>query len=267
MTAGGAPLAPRRRRRWLQGALAAAVVVAIAVLWATRAMESSSAVPCRSALIPAYLPPDGMARLADRPVRGRVVVFNPANGPGAEEQAAYREAVQAVQRSGTRVLGYVHTTYGERPRAEVSADVDRYRTWYGVDGVFLDEAARTASELAYYRALRDDVRAAGEQLLVLNPGVVPARGYFDIADIVVTFEGAYADYAAAERRTPEWLRRLPPGRVAHLVHGATREQARKVVAEDADAGYVYATSGSLPDPWSTLPSDLAEQEALLAACR
>ncbi|MEA2229520.1 MAG: hypothetical protein QOF04_3150 [Solirubrobacteraceae bacterium] len=243
------------------GIVAAAVAVATA-----RTMQSPGDPACRSALIPAYLTPDGLQRIADRPVRGRVVIVNPANGPGVEEQAEYRRAVAALQRSGTRVLGYVHTSYGARPEAEVRADIDRYRTWYGVDGVFLDEAARTAEQLGYYRAIHDDVRAAGETVLALNPGVVPARGYFDVADIVVTFEGVAGDYAAAVRRTPDWVRRLPAGRVAHLVHGATREQARQVVAEDPDAAYVYATSGTMPNPWSTLPAYLDEEEALLAAC-
>jgi hypothetical protein len=254
------------RRRWLGGLLALAIVAAVVAVATAGTMQSPGEAPCRSALIPAYLTPDGLQRIADRPVRGRVVIVNPSNGPGTEEQAAYRRAVGALQRSGTRVLGYVHTSYGARPEADVKADIDRYRTWYGVDGMFLDEAARTADQLDYYRAIHDDVRAAGETVLALNPGVVPARGYFDIADIVVTFEGAATDYAAAVRRTPDWVRALPAGRVAHLVHGATREQARQAVAAAPDAGYVYATSGAMPDPWSTLPAYLDEEEAQLAAC-
>jgi hypothetical protein len=65
--------------------------------------------------------------------------------------------------------------------------------------------------------------------VVLNPGVVPARGYFDLADIVVTFEGPVDGYAGAVRRMPA-------------------------------AGYFYATSGTLPDPWSAVPPYLADLE-------
>jgi hypothetical protein len=245
---------------------AVVLIAAIAGAATVSTAGSDRGAPCRSALIPAYLPASELARIADRPVQGRIVVLNPGNGPGTAPQAAYRAAVRAVQRSGTRVLGYVHTSYGARPQAAVQADVDRYRAWYGVDGIFFDEAASTGAELAYYRTLGRDVRAAGMRLVALNPGVVPARGYFGVADIVVTYEGPYERYAAAIGRTPDWVRRLPAGRVAHLVHGASAEQARAVVDADGGAGYVYATSGTLPDPWSTLPAYLDEQEARLATC-
>ena len=39
------------------------------------------------------------------------------------------------------MLGYVATTFGARPAADVEADAARYRDWYGVDGIFLDEVA------------------------------------------------------------------------------------------------------------------------------
>jgi hypothetical protein len=256
-----------RRRRWLAGALGATMLVAALAAGITLAMTRADAPPpCRSALIPAYLTAGGLERVAERPAPGRIVIFNPANGPGDAAQGAYRRAVATLQRSGTRVLGYVHTGYGERPRATVEADIARFRAWYGVDGIFLDEAARTRAAVPYYRALRDAVRADGDLLLALNPGVVPARAYFGLADVVVTFEGAYADYAAAMAETPAWLRRLPAGRVAHLVHGATVAQARTVVARATGAGYVYATDGVLPDPWSALPDYLGEEETLLARC-
>ena len=32
------------------------------------------------------------------------------------------------------------------------------------------------------------------RLIAFNPGTTPAPGYFGLADIVVTFEGSFADY-------------------------------------------------------------------------
>ena len=256
----------RSRTLWLWGALVVALAGTVAVTAIARSTETATRPACRSALIPAYLPPEGLERLAERPVVGRLVVFNPANGPGAVAQPAYRRAVAALQRSGTRVLGYVHTTYGARPRADVHADIGRYRDWYGVDGVFLDETPPTQAQLPYYRALAQDARGTGEKLVVLNPGAVPARGYFDVADVVVTFEGSFGSYAAALRDMPAWVRTLPRGRVAHLVYGASGAQARRAVQERSGAGLVYATSGTLPDPWSALPAYLDDLERRLAAC-
>jgi hypothetical protein len=101
--------------------------------------------------------------------------------------------------------------------------------------------------------------------VVLNPGTVPAPGYFDLADIVVTFEGPYSAYSTALANMPDWLRRLPASRSAHLIYGASGEQALHAIGQDS-AGYVYATTGSLPDPWSTLPTYLGRFEAQLEGC-
>jgi hypothetical protein len=94
---------------------------------------------------------------------------------------------------------------------------------------------------------------------VLNPGRVPARGYFDVADVIVTFEGPFAAYGTRERDPL-------PERSAHLVYGATREQALAAVARADAPRYAYFTSGSLPHPWGTVPEYLASELAALGDC-
>jgi hypothetical protein len=253
-----------RRLRW--AVLTVLLVAGALLLMAVTALRGDGAeAECRSALIPAYLPPDGIARIADRPVRDRAVIFNPDNGPGTAPRAAYRSAVAAEQRTGTRVLGYVHTGWGSRDPAAVVADLQRYRSWYGVDGVFLDETAHDAATLPYYAALARDARAGGARVVALNPGTVPAPGYFDLADIVVTFEGPFSGYEAALRTMPEWLKDVPRRKVAHLVYAADRAQALRAVTE-GEAGFVYATDATLPNPWDRLPAYLDELEARLAGC-
>jgi hypothetical protein len=245
-------------------ALGAGAAVAIALSGTSSPVVTATA--CRSALMPAYLPADGLARIAQRPMAGRIVIMNPANGPGAEARPDYRTAVSALQSGGTRVLGYVHTGYGARDPAAVLADATRYRSWYGVDGVFLDETPDAEAALPYYRSIAEQARADGLRLVALNPGTVPARGYFDIADIVVTFEGPATTYDAALRETPPWVAEAAGGKVAQLLYGATRAEAL-AAATQPGAGYLYATAGTLPDPWSALPPYLDEFETALAACR
>ena len=58
------------------------------------------------------------------------------------------------------MLGYVPTGYGARPLADVLADVRRYLAWYGVDGIFFDEASSDAALLPYYRAAEPAGRGA-----------------------------------------------------------------------------------------------------------
>jgi len=250
------------RRSWFLVPAAAGVIVAAALIADGGADGGGE---CRSLLVPAYVPPDEVLELA-RAVRPQLLVVNPASGPGAERQDAYRTAVRDAQRAGARVLGYVPTGYGGRDAAEVEADIDRYEDWYGTDGVFLDEASGTDEQLAHYRALAGHARAPGERLVVLNPGAIPARGYFDVADVVVTFEGSYAEYEAARASTPAWLEGLAADRVAVLVYGASREQAAAITRDAGPAGYVYATSGTLPHPWGTVPAYLADDDRPLGRC-
>ncbi len=145
---------------------------------------------------------------------------------------------------------------------DADAEIDRYRDWYGVDGVFLDEAAATASRLSYYHALSHHARAVGARFVVLNPGVMPAREYFEIADVIVTFEGPISAYR--ERRHADGI---APERTAHLIYGASREQALHALEPSPSAGYMYVTSGTLPHPWGTVPDYFAQELAALGDCR
>lgn len=259
----------RRRRRvglLALSTLAALSSVAVAVVLTDRG-DAAPTRPCRMTLIPAYVPPGALTRLVAGSDRPRLIVVNPASGPGTHHLPAYERAVRAVREAGSQVLGYVPTGYGTRDQAAVKADVDRYAKWYGVDGIFLDEVAHSVDHLPYYRALSTHVRASGAKLVVVNPGVVPARGYFDLADVVVTFEGPFADYARAQRETLAWLQALPPERIAHLVYAASARQARELAASSPHARYVYATDGVAPNPWSAIPDYLEDHEQRLATCR
>jgi Spherulation-specific family 4 len=254
---------PLGRWAWLvAGAAAAAVAVLVLPLGSRNARERP---PCRSSLIPAYVAPAALGELASSPGPGRLVVVNPSSGPGAQADPAFRDAVKTARRSGSRVLGYVPTGYGTRPAADVEQDIDRYRSWYAVDGIFLDESAANRTSLGFYRELSRHVRSVRGQLVVMNPGMVPVRDFFALADVIVTFEGPVSAYAAALRDTPAWVQELPRGRIAHLIYGASREQALEAVGRRAHARYVYATAGSPPHPWS-LPEYLEDEEALLGRC-
>jgi hypothetical protein len=221
------------------GAALAAVVAAIVLV-----SGGSADTKHHRALIPAYMPPAGIERLASHHGHGSIMIVNPASGPGPAADRAYAHAIRSAQGNGWRVVGYVPTGYGARPAADVEADAGRYASWYRVDGIFLDETAHTPDQLPYYRSLR--ARIPG--LLAINPGVPPDPGYRDAANVIVTYEGSYAS-AGNQLRPPSWL---PARRAAYLVYGAPERAARALV--DAHrAGYLYVTSGTLPDPWSVPP--------------
>ena len=241
-------------------ASAAAGTILIATAFGGRGPDRRAL--CAGSLVPAYLMPDAILRLVERSTLPRLLVVNPASGPGAAPDPEYRTAIAAAQAGGSQVLGYVPTTWGARPADAAEADIDRYRDWYGVDGIFLDEAASADTKLNYYHALSHYARSTGAPFVVLNPGVMPARAYFDLADLVVTFEGPISAYR--DRRPAEGVE---ASRTAHLIYGASREQALRALEPSPSAGYVYVTSGTLPHPWGTVPDYFAQELAALGDCR
>jgi hypothetical protein len=247
------------------GALTFALLAAAVALASVVSADNAPAA-CRSLLVPAYAGPEGLTALPPAAANGAppVVVVNPANGPGDAPSDAYTAAIASAKRRGARVLAYVPTTHGDRDASAVQADIDHYVQWYGVQGVFLDEVSSDAGMVPYYQALIAHARAAGAVFVVLNPGAVPDPGYAHLADVLVTFEGAYSDYRSGLEQQPAWVRSLPADSVAHLVYGATREQALSSIASSSSVGYLYFTEHGLPNPWAPISSYASEQAAVLA---
>ncbi|CAM5345369.1 hypothetical protein SAVIM338S_01124 [Streptomyces avidinii] len=223
-----------------------------------------------------------------------VVVLNPGNGdsPFDARWRARADALRSGTTSTgekTKVLGYVHTDHGNRPLAAVKASVDNYlKTADGrlhVDGIFFDVVSRDCGPgnavRDHYAELRRYVEdtmeavapgADANDLVVNNPGTAIADCYLEpghrTADIFVTYEDTYAAYAGGG-----WLggnvfnsltgyragSELDPSGTAfwHLVHDVPDDTAMRATLRTAferGAGYAYATSAEMPNPWNAQPS-------------
>lgn len=73
------------------------------------------------------------------PAANPVVVVNPDSGPGQEAFELFSVAITKCQGVGIKVLGYVRTEYAKRDLGLVVHDLERYSSWYNVDGFFIDE--------------------------------------------------------------------------------------------------------------------------------
>ena len=196
--------------------------------------------------------------------RVRVLIMNPNSGPGTSINQDYVTAVNRVHAAGTEFLvyGYVYTSYGQRSLASVEADIDNYHSWYGVDGIFVDETASSSSLIStYYQPLANYITSQmpGSDVM-LNPGVYPDQGYLNITVpspsslIVNVFEGTYGDYVNAT--VPSWAFSYPDISFSHLVYSTSATQMPNAVALSAqrNVGWIYVTDGGLPNPWAALPS-------------
>ncbi len=221
-----------------------------------------------------------------------VVVLNPGNGDSPFD-APWRARADVLRSrttstgEKTKVLGYVHTDHGNRDIAAVKASVDNYlKTPDGrlhVDGIFFDVVSRdcgpanaTRDHYAELRRYVQDAMNAADpaapDLVVNNPGTAIAACYLEpgrrTADIFVTYEDTYAAYTGAG-----WLggnvfdhqsgyragTELDPSGTAfwHLVHDVPDAEAMRATLRTAfarGAGYAYATSTVMPNPWNAGPT-------------
>jgi hypothetical protein len=214
-----------------------------------------------SLLVPMYVHPvlDPVGWRALEGAAGRLygVVLNAADGPGDAPDPVFAEAAARLRRAGVRVLGYVDTGYGARPLRAAGRDLRRHRAWYGVTGAFFDRVAGDERRLPYYRRLARAARLDGAPTVVLNPGVHPDPRYARVADLLVTYEGSWADYAAAE--VPAWTAAHSPDRFCHLVYGVPRGLGAGVARTAAGRGAAVhcAVPGLPPNPWCQAPAGAA----------
>lgn len=210
-------------------------------------------------VVPAYFHPAlaaaDWAALAGAARRVRLVVLNVANGAGDVPDHAFVDVVRDVRQTGTPVAGYVDTDYGRVRVDQVLAELRRYREWYGVRDVFLDRAATGVEHLERYRRIATACRAFGTEVVAFNHGTHPAPEYAEHADLLGLFEGPLPAYLDVE--VPSWVHDFPPSRFFHLLYSTPAQVAGRIeeLAGERNAGSLYRTERTPPNPWSGLPAD------------
>jgi hypothetical protein len=215
----------------------------------------TSATPAASLLVPAYFYPvagggwDQMAAAAKSvPV---TAILNPDSGPGPTADPVYVAAVNKLRDDGGRVIGYVHTSYGQRPLATVEAEVRDYASFYQLDGFFVDETATDSGHVSYYHALDAYMKSLNSQYEVIgNPGTSTQQTYLTspTADVLVDFEDNQGAYAGASPAS--WVSQYGSQDFANIVgrvKSLKKMKADLALALKRDAGYVYVTDQNLND--------------------
>lgn len=225
---------------------------------------------CERLVVPAYFEPSDWPQASgSNPPPSDMILDISGTGAGSAPQQDFRAAVGEAQTAGVTVLGYISTVDGQRPLAETEAEVAHYAEWYGVTSIFLDRVSGEPAQLGYYRALAAYIRAHDPRgQLWLNPGDYPDQAYMSLGDVVMTFEGTYAQYAGAPgAAVPGWARDYPAARFAHTIYAASAADLKPALrlAAARDAGHVYITDGSGDNPYQALPGYWAAEDAAAAA--
>jgi hypothetical protein len=123
------------------------------------------------------------------------MILNPNSGVDAKGfQQEWLDITRQAQGAGIDVIGYVMTNMARRPAPEIEKEIDLYFSWYGVDGIYLDNTPHEAEHIPYFRGLADYTREVRPGAIVaMNPGWTPDERYMEFIDILETYEYDYAD--------------------------------------------------------------------------
>jgi len=109
--------------------------------------------------------------------------------PGYAAEPAYTSALASFRAAGGTAVAYVHTHNSDgslRTAAAVDDEINRYRSFYQFDGIFIDEMSNTNTDLTYYSTLfRLDQAKNANYLVIGNPGTNVPSGYSAAADKLV----------------------------------------------------------------------------------
>jgi len=221
---------------------------------------STSAAPI-GVMVPAYFYP-GNYWTEMNWAAGRVplvAIMNPDSGPDTTQNPDYVAAVNSLRASGGKVIGYVYTSYATRDTNVVRADIDRYFSFYSVDGIFLDEFTDDAdtNHLNYYAALYQYIQTKGGNVLVVgNPGINTQEAYLTrpCADVLVTFEvnTGYSNLVVDAWATNHLARQFCHIPYATPAAATMTNYANLAIARNA--GWLYVTDDGGANPYDTLPA-------------
>lgn len=216
-------------------------------------------------LAPAYFYPagntywDDLTNLAAGLAANTVTaILNQSNGHFTTADPNYVTVANNFVAVGGKLVGYVYSSYGARPIADVKADIANYIVQFPyVTGFFIDEMSNLQSSVAYYQELHDYIKSLSPSYTIIgNPGANTLETYMPTADILVTFEGSGTTY---QSYTPAaWMANYSADHFSHLVYGVAN--AAGVLAAEQHAlatggGNLYITNDVLtPNPWDTLSS-------------
>ncbi|TFK34640.1 Spherulation-specific family 4 [Crucibulum laeve] len=196
------------------------------------------------------------------------VIINPNSGPGGapgtQPDTNYQSCTASIRRAGAsagnaKLLGYVATGYGSRTNATVTSDVDTYSQWtvsYRPDGIFFDEVATAASSLSLYQAFSNRVHQnfGANGLVFLNPGTTPeTSGYFNIANLIVTYEDTYNGYSSSSLTITT---NSPANKQSVILHTGPAQLPLSIVQQltSTGLGAIFITNYPSADAYSFAPS-------------
>jgi hypothetical protein len=172
----------------------------------------------------------------------------------------YTTGIAQLTAAGVKVIGYVYTSYGARPAADVQADIARWHSLYpGVTGIFFDEMVNKPGSEGYYQGLTNAAKGGGFDYTIGNPGSDGGSTYVGTVDTILIYESAGLPSAAA---MGGWHSGYDRHNFGVIPYGIPGVDTAFIATAKVTCGYVYLQNDVMPNPWDTLPPYF---DALVAA--
>ncbi|MDG7001187.1 MAG: spherulation-specific family 4 protein [Nitrososphaerota archaeon] len=179
-----------------------------------------------------------------------IAVVNPDNGPGYYQDPVYVQAIDSLRSVGIIVIGYVYTSYGARSQSDVISDINSYRQWYGMNGIFFDEMANVEGYESYYSTLSNYARSLGYTITVGNSGTGIAQSYVGIMNFLIVYEDqGLPSLSHLSGLTSGYSR----SNFALVAYGVSNFDSSYILSVSNYVAWMYITSANQPNPYNVLP--------------
>ena len=188
-----------------------------------------------------------------------IAVVSPDSGPGSYQDPNFLQGIRSLQGAGVKVLGYVDTAYGSDSLSSVESSVSLWKSLYAPDGIFFDEMSNVPGLEGYYSTLGSYVHSSGMSISMGNPGTSVPDSYIGTLDILNVFESGY--YPSLSFITYPGY---PAADFALMSYGVGLDTSY-IAGASGLVSWVYLTDGTVPNPYSTLPSYFSSEVATLSS--
>ncbi|MHB2036267.1 MAG: spherulation-specific family 4 protein, partial [Nitrososphaerales archaeon] len=155
---------------------------------------------------------------------------------------------------------YVYTSYASRSSASVIADINTYKSWYNVSGIFFDEMSNVQGSAAYYSALSTYAKSIGFEFTVGNPGEPVPTSYIGSVDCIVAYENQGLPSISSLASMDSSFSKNGLAAISYGVNTLSTSYTSSVANY---VGYIYVTGAGLPNPYSVLPTYFSSLVAAL----
>lgn len=184
-----------------------------------------------------------------------VAIVNPDNGVGKSKDPNFVTGIKNLKSAGIIVVGYVWTDYAARSTSSVKAEIDKYKSWYAVNGIFFDAMSTAKGKEWYYKNLNSYAKSKALKPTIGNSGTDTRTSYIGTVDNIIIYEGAGTpsiDHLGG------WHTSYSKKNFTYLAYGVLLLDEGYVKESVKYVGYLYITHDILTNPYDSLPLYLSE---------